>query len=124
MPEIEPPDGLDASGLQLWDAVVGPYVLTPSEISILEQACRTADELDRLQRAVRELPDLVVKGHAGQPRSHPLLSEIRNHRALLEKLCGSLALPNDDQQQTGLTPASRHAQRAARARWNKSRGAS
>ena len=49
---------------------------------MLEQACRTADELDRLERAVRALPSLVVEGSTGQPRSHPLLAEVRAHRLL------------------------------------------
>jgi hypothetical protein len=83
----------------------------------LRQAVRTADELDRLERAVRKLPELTVRGSTGQPRAHPLLAEVRSHRLLLERLCGSLNLPDEDQV-SGLRPAARHAQKAARARWN------
>ncbi len=83
---------------------------------MLEQACRTADELDRLERAVRALPDLTTTGSTGQLRPHPLLAELRAHRQLLERLTAALNLP-DDEQPAGLRPAQKHAQQAARARW-------
>jgi hypothetical protein len=115
---IQPPDGLEATGKQLWDSVVEVYALTPSETATLGEACRTADELDRLERAVRALPDLMVTGSMGQLKPHPLLGEVRAHRQLLERLCVSLALPNTDQQE-GSTAAQRHARRAAVARWSR-----
>jgi hypothetical protein len=114
------PTGLRASGKALWAAVVGKYVLTAGELEVLRQAVRTADEVDRLERAVRALPDFVTIGSTGQPRAHPLLSEVRAHRQLLERLCGSLNLPDDDQA-VGLRGSSRHAQKAARGRWDDSR---
>ena len=58
--------GLKASGKRLWAAVAGPYVLTPAELEMLGQACRTSDELDRLERAVRALPELTTTGSTGQ----------------------------------------------------------
>jgi hypothetical protein len=114
------PTGLRAPGKALWAAVVGKYVLTAGELEVLRQAVRTADEVDRLERAVRALPDFVTIGSTGQPRAHPLLSEVRAHRQLLERLCGSLNLPDDDQA-VGLRGSSRHAQKAARGRWDDNR---
>jgi hypothetical protein len=114
----KPPTGLRAPGRRLWDAVVGPYILTPSEMLILREACRTADELDRLEKALRELNDLVVSGSTGQPRAHPLLEEVRAHRVLVDKLVNSLNLPDFDEV-IGLKPTSKHAQKAAAARWNR-----
>jgi hypothetical protein len=67
-------------------------------------------------RAVRALPDLVVTGSMGQPRMHPLLSELRAHRVLLERLTTALNLP-DEWEESGLRPGQRHAQRAAQGRW-------
>src|SRR5215203_3550131 len=116
MPDIEPPTGLGAAGAYLWKSVVEVYVLTPAELAMLEQACRTADELQRLEAAVRALPELTSKGSAGQLRPHPLLGEVRAHRQLLERLTTSLCLPNVDQDR-GSTAAQRHARRAAVARW-------
>jgi hypothetical protein len=77
--------------------VAGLYVLTPAELAMLGEACRTADEVDRLERAVRALPELVVSGSTGQPKAHPLLAEVRAHRQLLERLTSALNLPDDDQ---------------------------
>lgn len=95
--QTRPPTGLRGPGKRLWQRVMATYVLTPAELLILEQTCRTADELLILERAVRELkelPDLLVNGSMMQPKAHPLLEEVRRHRALLDKLTASLNLPN------------------------------
>ena len=62
MPDQRPPSGLRASGKRLWLSVVDKYVLTAAEVEMLGQAARTADELDRLERAVRALPELTTVG--------------------------------------------------------------
>jgi hypothetical protein len=113
---VKPPTGLKAQGKRLWAAVATKYVLTPAELEMLAQACRTADELDRLERAVRQLSELTVRGSTGQPKAHPLLEEVRRHRVLLERLTSALCLPNEDEQ-VGRTPGQKHGQRAIEARW-------
>src|SRR5215203_2680809 len=118
MPDIEPPTGLGAAGAYLWKSVVEVYVLTPAELAMLEQACRTADELQRLEAAVRALPELTSKGSTGQLKPHPLLAEVRAHRQLLERLTTSLNLP-DDTEEVGTRASSRHARKAAKGRWRK-----
>jgi hypothetical protein len=111
------PTGLKAPGKQLWAAVATKYVLTPAELEMLGQACRTADELDRLERAVRQLTELTVRGSTGQPKAHPLLEEVRRHRVLLERLTSALCLPNQDED-VGLRPGQKHGQKAINARWH------
>jgi hypothetical protein len=49
---------------------------------------------------------------------HPLLNELRLHRALLAKLTEQLNLPDIDQK-IGLKASSRHAKKAAIARWDR-----
>jgi hypothetical protein len=67
MADVPPtPADLMAPGRRLWAAVVGKYVLTPTELLILEEAARTADELSRLERAVRNLSRMTAAGSAGQ----------------------------------------------------------
>jgi hypothetical protein len=114
---VKPPTGLKAPGKQLWAAVATKYVLTPAELEMLSQACRTADELDRLERAVRQLTELTVRGSTGQPKAHPLLEEVRRHRVLLERLTSALCLPNEDEN-IGLRPGQKHGQKAINARWH------
>jgi hypothetical protein len=91
-------------------------VLTPGERALLVEACRTADELGRLEKAVRALPELTVEGSTGQPRAHPLFAEVRAHRQLLERLTSALALPDVDEE-VGAGRAQKHAKRAAAVRW-------
>ena len=113
---MKPPTGLRAPGKQLWSAVSAKYVLTPAELTNLAEACRTKDELDRLERAVRALPELTTAGSTGQLKPHPLLAELRAHRLLLERLTGALNLPDEDEE-SGLRPGQRHARTAAQGRW-------
>jgi hypothetical protein len=116
--DLMPPSGLRAPGRRLWTAVAGLYVLTPAELAMLGEACRTADEVDRLERAVRALPELVVSGSTGQPKAHPLLAEVRAHRQLLERLTSALNLPDDDQV-VGDRASTKHARTAAQGRWRR-----
>jgi hypothetical protein len=116
---LKPPTGLRAPGRRLWVSVAERYVLTASELEMLGQACRTCDELDRLEKAVRALPELVVSGSTGQPKAHPLLAEVRAHRQLLERLTTALCLPHESEE-VGLRPGQKHAQKAANARWRES----
>jgi hypothetical protein len=95
---LKPPTGLRAPGRRLWLSVAERYVLTAAELEMLGQACRTCDELDRLERAVRGLAELTVQGSMGQPKPHPLLAEVRAHRLLLERLTTALCLPDEDQE--------------------------
>lgn len=97
-------------------AVTATYVLTPAELSMLEQACRTTDELDRWEKAMRALPSLVTTGSTGQEKVHPLLAEVRAHRLLLERLRTALSLPAEGED-VGLRPGQKHGQKAANARW-------
>ena len=114
----KPPTGLKAPGRRLWVSVVDRYVLTAAEVEMLGQACRTADELDRLERAVRGLSELTTTGSTGQLKPHPLLEEVRRHRQLLERLTSALNLPDDDQE-VGDRAGTRHARTAARGRWRR-----
>jgi hypothetical protein len=112
---LKPPDDLETAGRRLWDSVAASFVLNAGEIEILRQAAATADEIALLEAELRA-SSLVVAGYAGQPRPNPLLKIIQDHRLLLRRLVDSLALPDDDQEH-GMRPGQRHAQRAAQGRW-------
>jgi hypothetical protein len=111
----QPPDGLETAGRRLWDSVTAAFVLNAGEVEILRQAAVTADEIVLLEAELRA-SSLVVAGYSGQPRPNPLLKIIQDHRLLLRRLVDSLALPDADEE-AGLRPGQRHAQRAARGRW-------
>ena len=109
----EPPGGLGEPGVRLWTSIAGEFVLNAGEI--LRQAVATADEIASLEAELRASA-LVVAGYSGQPRPNPLLKIIQDHRLLLRRLVDSLALPDADEE-WGLRPGQRHAQKAAQGRW-------
>lgn len=86
-----------------------------SELVVLETACRTADTIDELQRALKR-DGVVVPGYAGQPRVNGVLGELRLQRQSLARLVAQLAVPEPGET-VGLTPRQRRARTAAQKRW-------
>jgi hypothetical protein len=69
----------------------------PHRAAIIEDACRTADLIDRMQLVVDDADGLRVRGSQGQPVGMPELAEVRQYRALLASLLRALALPDTDE---------------------------
>jgi hypothetical protein len=92
------PTGLKARGKQLWREIHEVYSFdeAPEKRIILEEACRTADVVKRLQAVVDTDPDLRVRGSQGQPVAMPEIPELRQYRALLTSLMRALTLPDED----------------------------
>ena len=113
------PVGLAEAGGALWDSLTDAYEFGPHELAVLAVACRQADDVAALE-ALLVRDGLIVAGSNGQPRLNAAVTEVRQGRLALSKLLDQLALPDDDAQ-VGLTPASRKAQKAANARWDRER---
>jgi hypothetical protein len=114
------PPGFKAAGRRLWKAIHAAYDFedAPEKLVILEHACRTADLVERLQKAVDETDDLRVRGSQGQPVAMPEVGELRMYRALLTSLLKAVNCPEDEADQ--LT-RSELGKLGAKARWG-SRG--
>ena len=110
------PDGLRRKGIALWQRLNAEYDFgaAPEKLLILEEAARTADMVDRLQRVVDD-SDLRVRGSQGQPVSAPEVQELRQYRAQFAALLDKLRLPEDDTE--GATTCSQLGRHAARTRW-------
>lgn len=114
MPKTNTPADFGPSGARMWQEISSRWQLRPDELRILEDACRQADLIDRIQTAQLDAP-LTVRGSQGQEVAHPLVSELRMHRATLASLTAKLALPDEN----GAEARSTAARKAAAARWSK-----
>jgi hypothetical protein len=107
------PTGSKAPGRALWDAVLREYELDAHELLLLTQACRTADQLEALDAAVRR--DGVLQESPQGTRAHPALVEARQQRLTLARLLAALRLPlgaEGDEQGNARQPQRRGAPRA------------
>jgi len=115
MDEFRPtvPSGLRPVGRRLWHEVIRNFDLRPEELSILEAACRTRSDLDRLEQVLRESQTMISERGA-EERAHPIFAEVRQHRMALARLLGQLGF--FDATGTGFE-RSHAGRRLARLRW-------
>jgi hypothetical protein len=90
------PNGLKRRGKALWREIHEQFSFEadPHRSAIIEDACRTADIIDRLATVVDDSNTLRVVGSHSQPVSMPELAELRQYRGLLASLLRSLSLPD------------------------------
>lgn len=112
------PSGLGAKGARLWSDVTSGYKLRHDELDVLEDVCREADLIDKIEREL-EVSDLMVVGSQGQMVMNPLVSEARQHRATKMSLWKRLALPDP---MVSEAPANQQ-RAAAQSRWASAHGA-
>lgn len=114
MEKTKAPTGLTTKSRRLWTDITSKYELRADELRLLEDACREADIVERLEKALAG-DDLMVEGSQGQPVASPLLQEVRQHRSVLARLLTGLKLPEEEAARTeGRSESARH---AAMARW-------
>jgi hypothetical protein len=89
-----PPARLRASGRALWRAVLDDYDLDQHELTILREACRTADSLDMLQKLLEA--DGPMSSSSQGDRVHPALVELRLQRVTFARLLTALRIPSGD----------------------------
>lgn len=113
-----PPTGLQAKGRKLWRDVTARYGLRVDELRILEDACREADLIDRIEKELtKKGAELVVRGSMGQPVASPLMQEVRQHRNVLAGLLAKLKLPDEGNAESRAEARATSARAAAMARW-------
>lgn len=89
-----PPPGLQESGQALWHALLTDYDLGEHELTVLREACRTADSLDALQMLLEEQG--LMSSTSQGPRIHPALVELRQQRLTFARLLTALRIPDED----------------------------
>ncbi len=88
-----PPKGTGPSGRKLWTAVLDAFELEAHELTLLVEAVRCLDTLDRLDALVVAEGD-VIPDRFGQPRSHPASIEARQLRVVYAKMLAALRVPD------------------------------
>jgi hypothetical protein len=106
------PRSLKAAGKKLWRSIASKYELRPDELEVLRAACGEADMIVQIEEALVDEP-LTVPGSMGQMTVHPLISELRQHRAALATLLRTLKLPDEGASE------SNQQRGAAQSRWAK-----
>jgi hypothetical protein len=87
----EPPTGLKAGGLRLWESIQAEYDLQESEVQILELACRCRDRIDQLEALIEK------DGALGfGDKISPVVVESRQQQLLLAKFVIALRVPDVD----------------------------
>lgn len=110
MTTLRAPSGLATKGRKLWKEILELHDLGPAEIVILEEACRIADRLDKLNAALGdELGDwlnlrLNDDGTEIRVVVDGALSEARQQANVLKQLVAALRLPDEA---TGKRPQQR-----------------
>lgn len=113
------PKGLAAGGRALWRDVTKHHALRPDSLRILSDACFECDLIDDLQSALKDAPT-TTRGSMGQEVIHPLISELRAHRATLATLLRGLSLADTDVSAVDAARAATvSAIGLARARWDR-----
>lgn len=109
------PISLGQEGRALWEEITSKYSLRSDELETLRAACGEADLILRIEEELKDAP-LTTKGSMGQIVTHPLLTELRQHRVTMAALLRGLKLPDE-------TSATVNAQReGGLSRWEKAHG--
>lgn len=112
------PAGLRVKGKRLWAEVTSSYKLRSDELDVLEDVCREADLIDKIEKEL-ETSDLMVTGSQGQMVMNPLIAEARQHRATKMSLWKRLSLPDPA---SGVVETNQQ-RSAAQSRWAAAHGA-
>lgn len=117
LPKIPAPKALKKRGRKFWRDVTSRWILRADELVVLENACRLVDLVDELEADLAG-QSLTVTGSMGQQRENPLLSEMRQQRALLNRTLAQLKLPDDS---GAVAPVNQH-RAAGMSRWAAAHG--
>ena len=119
---IPPPEGLQAAGTAMWEAITAEWELDAAALITLESACRSRDLEARCQADVDKAGRLRVKGSRDNWVSIPeadLLVKVRSQTAQLLSKLNLESDVADDGDLFGDDAASAKARRAAKARWDR-----
>jgi hypothetical protein len=87
----QPPGQLDQVGMALWISIASQYEFDdPGSIEILHQACLCRQRAERCRKLIDQQGEMLISRTG--PRSHPLLRDELQNRALCARLIQRLGL--------------------------------
>lgn len=89
------PAGLAAAGRRLWSDITSEFDLRADELRVLEAACRTLDDLGKVDAELATAP-VTTTGSMGQEVVNPLYPAALATRRQFAALVKQLNLPDDD----------------------------
>jgi len=89
-----PPAGLGRVGAGFWRKVITEFDPSTAEQERLLMLCRLKDRI-AAEEALIAAEGLVVEGSQGQPRPHPMLSQLRADQRLADQLLARLELVDE-----------------------------
>ncbi len=116
MPVPRTPPGLAAKGRRLWRELCEANEFGPEERVLLEEACRIADRLDRLDALISGDEDAWLRFRVNDDGTQvkvvidSALSEARQQANVLKQIIAALRLPDE---QSGKRPQQRGGGRGA-----------
>ena len=117
----KPPTSLGKAGRALWRSIQNDledgWQLDTRELHSLSQACRTEDDLSRLD-AIVDKEGATVEGSRGQVTVHPCLVEARQLRVVQLRLLSAIELADPYVKRQSATPAQARGRHAANVRWD------
>ncbi|TWS27403.1 hypothetical protein FK530_18960 [Tsukamurella conjunctivitidis] len=84
--------GFGEAGEALWVAISAAYHVDSSNEVLVVQACRIADQAERVNDALRDGSPLMVENHRGDLVASPLVVELRNLASTLKQLFAALGI--------------------------------
>lgn len=116
------PTGLKARGKRLWADMhnSGDFSGCPEMVTVIEEACYLADEIERLRKLIRKAGnDTRVDGYNGQPVSMPEIADLHRNQNTLLAYLKTVRVDPDDVDSDGKLTRSQIGQMGAAARWAK-----
>lgn len=110
----------ESRGQRFKSFVLDNFSFEPAEMEVLAEVVSLLDEIDLLKVAI-DADGVTVQGSTGQTRTHPALTEIRQHRLAVQRLLAALQIPDVDEG-TMKTPAQLRSIAGNKARWGGDRG--
>lgn len=91
----EPPEHLSPEAARRWQSVTGTWVLSATELLLLEEALAAWDRVQECREILAREGPVTVNPDSGNPKRHPAAQELDQSLTQLRNCLRQLDLPED-----------------------------